>query len=335
VNVLVYGAGVIGCYLAHVLCQAGNSVSLLARGSWKETLEANGLIIHHHVQRSTTVDRPTVLDRVGTAEHYDAVFVVMQHQQMQAVLGNVAALDTPRVVLVGNNLSAAAMEQELLGRSATPKTVLFGFQATGGNREKDRVECVRWGGGKLVLGGLHRAPTAEERSFFASMFEGTAYRLAWENDMDGWYKSRLAPILPIAYLCYLTGCDLRTATRAQRTLMVDAAGEGFDLLKRLNVPIRPVGEDSYYHSGPKRALCDAEVFVIAKTALGKLCASDHCRRAVAEMESLTKGWDDLRSQAPGLPMPRWDALRAAMPSWETLHQIYDAQEDLPPHAARR
>ena len=34
-KVLVYGSGVIGCYLAHVLCAAGNDVTLLARGQWK------------------------------------------------------------------------------------------------------------------------------------------------------------------------------------------------------------------------------------------------------------------------------------------------------------
>lgn len=31
-KVLVYGAGVIGSYLTHVLCAAGNQVTLLARG---------------------------------------------------------------------------------------------------------------------------------------------------------------------------------------------------------------------------------------------------------------------------------------------------------------
>ena len=40
-KILVYGAGVIGCYLTHVLCAAGNDVTLLARGSWRETLERN------------------------------------------------------------------------------------------------------------------------------------------------------------------------------------------------------------------------------------------------------------------------------------------------------
>lgn len=40
---LVYGAGVIGCYLAHVLCAAGNEVTLLGRVAWKDALEKTAL----------------------------------------------------------------------------------------------------------------------------------------------------------------------------------------------------------------------------------------------------------------------------------------------------
>jgi 2-dehydropantoate 2-reductase len=322
---LVYGAGVIGCYLTHVLCQAGNDVTVLARGEWKETLEKNGLVIHHHLQKKTTTDHPRIIGKVDDSLHYDVVFAVMQHQQMQAILGDLAQLDTPLVVLVGNNLSAPAMEREILSRSTTPKTVLFGFQGTAGNRENSQVECVRWNGGELTLGGLHRALTEKEKNFFTRLFSGTKYRLVWEQDMDGWYKCHLALILPIAYLCYLTDCDLRSATRAQRMLLLDAANEGFDLLNKLGIAIRPAGEDAYYRPGGKRVLCAAMMFAIEKTALGELCASDHCRHAVSEMESLDKAWSNLRSQAPDFSMPNWDALRAAMPGWETIHRTYDSK----------
>jgi 2-polyprenyl-6-methoxyphenol hydroxylase-like FAD-dependent oxidoreductase len=60
-KVLVYGSGVIGCYLAHVLCTAGNDVALLARGQWKEQLQQNGLRIRHHLQRKTTLDHPKII----------------------------------------------------------------------------------------------------------------------------------------------------------------------------------------------------------------------------------------------------------------------------------
>ena len=58
-KILVYGAGVIGCYLTHVLCAAGNDVTLLARGIWRETLERDGLTIVHHLQKRPPMTGPT------------------------------------------------------------------------------------------------------------------------------------------------------------------------------------------------------------------------------------------------------------------------------------
>lgn len=47
-RILVYGAGVQGCELAHRLLQnKKNVVTMLARGEWKERLDQRGLVIHH------------------------------------------------------------------------------------------------------------------------------------------------------------------------------------------------------------------------------------------------------------------------------------------------
>lgn len=91
---LVYGAGVIGSYLTHVLCAAGNDVTLLARGDWRETLERDGLTIVHHLQKKTTHDRPHIIVALDRT-HYDLVFAVMQYQQMSAILGDLALADSP------------------------------------------------------------------------------------------------------------------------------------------------------------------------------------------------------------------------------------------------
>ena len=44
-RILVYGAGVLGCNLARDFFRAGKDVTLLARGEWAETIQANGLCI--------------------------------------------------------------------------------------------------------------------------------------------------------------------------------------------------------------------------------------------------------------------------------------------------
>ncbi|MGN0977283.1 MAG: ketopantoate reductase family protein [Faecousia sp.] len=321
-KILVYGAGVIGCFLAHTLCDAGQEVTLLARGEWKDTLEQQGLTIHHSLQRKRTVDHPRIVETPGD-QRFDAVFAVMQHQQMKAILPELAQLHTPLLVCVGNNLSAPEMEQAILAQSKEEKTVLFGFQGTGGRRENGQVECVRFGDGSMSIGGLHGEADEKIREQISSLFRGTRYRLTWVPDMDAWYRCHLTLVLPASYLCYTTGCDLRKATSVQRRTLLDAAGEAYGLLKALGYPIYPEGEDAYYQPGSKRAFMTAMMFVMAKTKIGDLAASDHCRHAVTEMEGLDAAWEEMRRRMPDHPMPAWDQLRREKPDWNTLHRLYE------------
>lgn len=323
-KVLVYGAGVIGSYLAHVLCAAGNDVTLLARGQRRRDLEEQGLTIRHYLQRSDTVDRPEIVGALDTGVRYDAVFAVMQYQQMQAVLPELAAADTSLVCLVGNNMAAPEMERAILEGSAVPKTVLFGFQGTAGRREDGRVICIRMGAGTLTCGTLRGEPDAAVKAALQGLFAGQMYDVEYMPDMDAWYKCHLAFILPIAYLCYQTDCDLRRSTRRQRRLLMDAAAEGYRLLRSTGCPVLPEGDDRWFAPGLRRMVMDAMLWLMAKTALGRLAASDHCRHAVSEIEALDGAFADLRMRRPGLSMPAWEALRSGMPAWEALHRQWDA-----------
>lgn len=322
-KVLVYGAGVIGSYLAHVLCAAGNDVTVLARGQRKRTLEERGVSIRHYLQRTDTSDRAKIVDALDTGVHYDAVFAVMQFQQMEAILPELAAADTPLVCLVGNNMAAPEMERAILQSSAVPKTVLFGFQGTGGRREDGKVICVRMGAGKLTCGTLRGEPEKAVKAVLQAAFAGQMYDVDYMPDMDAWYKCHLAFILPVAYLCYQTDCDLRKTTRRQRRKLMDAVAEGYRLLRSLGCPILPRGDDRFFEPGVRRTAMRAMVWLMANTALGRLAASDHCRHAVSEMEALDSAFMKLRELRPGLPMPNWEALRSGMPSWDTLHRTWD------------
>lgn len=324
-KILVIGAGVIGGYLAHVLHRAGNEVTLLARGEWKEQLCSDGLRIRHQLQRKDTVDKLRIIDRVDDCR-YDAVFAVMQHQQMWSVLDDLARANTDLVTLVGNNMSAADMEQAIHAREVSPRTVLFGFQGTAGRREDGRIISVHMKDGSMSLGCLHSLPSSEIIARVESMFHGAAYRLTWTRDMEAWYRTHLTLILPVCYLCYTVDCDLRRVTRHQRKLMLDAASEACGLLAAIGSPILPEGEETYYRPGCKRMLMAGMVFVMAKTVVGELVASEHCRHAVTEMEGLDAAFHALRLQAPDFAMPAWDTLRAAMPGWSELHKQWDTQK---------
>ena len=321
---LVYGAGVIGSYLTHVLCMAGNDVTLLARGSWRETLEWDGLTISHRLQRETTHDRPRM---IGTLDdvHYDLVFAVMQYQQMSALLDELSQVNSPLVVLVGNNAAAKGMETYIQAHTAVPKTVLFGFQGTGRRREDGKVLCVRWGMGSMSIGGVESEPPDGVKQTVSAALCGTKYRLTWVSNMDAWYKCHLALILPVCYLSYALDCDLTQAGGPQIKQVMEAVGEGYGLLNMLGFPILPEGSRDEL-CGSKGALFYALLRIMAKTAIGRLAATDHCRHAVTEMEALDKAFAALQEQNSDLSMPNWDALRNAMPDWNILHRLYEKSE---------
>ncbi|MBR2257264.1 MAG: ketopantoate reductase family protein [Blautia sp.] len=324
-KVLVYGSGVIGCYLAHVFCTAGNDVTLLARGQWKEQLQKNGLKIGHHLQRKTTLDRPRVIGGIEEDDTYDAVFAVMPYNKIRTILDPLAAIHSPVVVLVGNNMSPALMRREILDRSVCEKQVLFGFQATAGKRdhEKGMLICERVGVGGMDIGCLHGEADDSTKSKLTALFGKTGYRLNWQPDMDAYLICHLAAILPICYVAYTCNGDLTTSTGEQRKLMRMASREAYAMLRMQGIPILPEGDDQYYASGIKGIIMQLLYFGMAKwKTAGDLIACEHCRNAFEEMEMLDEDFEKVLARKPEFPMPNWQVLKAQMPGWETIRKQY-------------
>ena len=322
-KILVYGCGVIGSYLTHVLCRAGNDVTVCARGRTRKILEKYGLRIKHKLQKKKTIDRPRVIGKADENEHFDIVFSIMQGQQQTALLPTLAKVNAPLFVLVGNNLCAADTEREFHRLAGDDKVLLFGFQGTGGVREGNHTQCVRWGSSRLVAGGLHSEPSAQDKAALRKAFAGMKYQPVFMDDMEGWLYCHAAFILPIVYLSYKRGCDLRTATKQEVNGITAAAKEAYGLIKRAGIKIRPVGDEAYFDSNVKMTATDLALRIMAKTFVGELAATDHCRNAVTEMEYIDREFGKLRDAAPDCRMPVWDRMRAAMPDWEEVHKTYD------------
>lgn len=344
-KILVFGAGVLGSYLCHVLCENGHEVDIVARGERLKELEHGGLVIEHWLQKQTTVDHPNVISAAPANAHYDAVFSVMQYGQTEAALGTLAAIDTPLLVLVGNNLCAGCMERQIFehefehgceaacelehGFEHAPrdfehggeKTVLFGFSATAGRRENGKIICFRKGSGELTCGVAGREAPAEAKARLDAIFTG-GYKPCWQPYMDAWLKCHAAYILPIVYLCYAMGCNLRKSTAGQRRLCLAATAEAYDLLKLLSYPILPAGDDEFFKPGAKMLYMRLFMWAVAKTKLGDIVVADHCRAAAAEMRELDTAFAKLRRRKPGFGMPAWEKLRKAMPDWDAVEKIY-------------
>lgn len=314
-RILVYGAGVLGCELAHVLLQnKKNDVTLLARGEWKERIDQKGLVIRQWAQRKTTVDRVRTIDVLAPEDFYDLVFVVLQAGQLPDVLPVLKANRSPYFVFVGNDPHA---KQVLEAMQRPADKVAFGFQNTAGRRERDRVVSVHTGVG-MTVGGATAPLSGTFRIRLKTAFDGTKYKLTFYSDMDEWLKCHLALILPVCYVCYACNGDLTKATAEQRKLMLDAAWEGCMMLKAAGVPVNDAENTSCYEAcTPGRKKMDRMMLMMTKTPLGRLCASDHAMHAVEEMHYHDEAFEAIRATTR-TAMPAWDTLRNEMPSWKTL-----------------
>lgn len=320
-NVLVFGAGVIGAYLAHVLIQGGNNVTILARKDRADSLNKNRLVIKHHLQRTTTKDKvEAVTDVEGRS--FDAVFVVMPYNRLRAALPQIYKFNTKLIVFVGNDLSPSDIEQKVRQNSPGIKRILFGFQVSGGKKESDHYICERFGASYMDIGKLHGKAGEKLRRWTQRMFAGTKYKLNWQDDMESYLICHPAAILPIGYLSYICGGDLRKSTSEQRKMMFDASHEAYVVLKEKGIGIYPIGDDRFYDNGARGVLMKFLYFVMAKSQIGDLVACEHCRNAVSEMEEIDQFYVKLFKDVPSERIATWNRLRAQMPSWNELHLRY-------------
>ena len=319
-KVLVFGAGVIGAYLAHVLIQAGNEVTILAREERAQSLKQNGLVIRHHLQKKTTKDEVEAVTDVS-GRSFDAAFVVMPYHKILQAMPQIAQLQTKLLVLVGNDLAPAKIEAEL-AKAPGIKKVLFGFQVSGGKKEADHYVCERFGGSWMDLGQLHGNADPRLKKWTERLFAGTSYKLNWQEDMEAYLICHPAAILPIAYLSYICDGDLRTSTMEQRRMMVNASHEAYEALKAKGIPIYPKGDDQFYEGGVRGKGMQLLYLVMAKSKIGDLIACEHCRNAVSEMEQIDLFYEELLKDYPSDKLKTWNRLRGMMPSWEELHRKY-------------
>lgn len=299
-KILVYGAGVLGSYLAHTLIQAGNEVFMLARGERYKQLEQDGLAIQHYFQRKKTVDRVSVVQVLEPSDYYDIIFVVMQYHQFQSVLPVLAANISENIVLVGNNAEAEVMRDFLTSNSKTKKNVAFGFQTSAGMRTDTGMVISIHGGGNAMVGEI--GDTMEIFPIIKKAF-GKKYKVTYQKNMDAWLKSHYVMILPMNSTYYLWNNDFDKMAKDKRALrrMIAATEEGFQVLEKSGYPIIPSVQAKLFSQYKN-------IYYFIMKIYHKLPMSRVVQGQFNEMNALYEAFDKLKAQND-YAMPVWDGLQ--------------------------
>lgn len=308
-KILIYGAGVIGSYLAHILLKTENNVTLLARGKRLEEIKNDGLRITHFLQRKKTCDNVSLVESLSKEDKYDMVFIVMTYSNIQDILPIVARnKGCKHFVFIGNNPSSKYVQNYIDRNSKIKKDILFGFLSVGGRKENGEIVSVHAKRvSSLTLGSLNDNENYY-KDMISKIFSKTDLKIEYHKDINAMLITHVAFILPLVFACYAYNGDLKLAVKTSkfRYKIIKAIDEGFKVVENHGIMVTPDSQVNLVRYKSKKA--SIMLKFIGNTPFGRLGISDHAMAATSEMKALelefSKLYEDSKEQ-----MQNWIELR--------------------------
>jgi len=302
---LIIGAGVIGSFNAARLKEAGQDVTLLARGRRLADLQEHGVVLEDFRTGLRTSTQVPLVDRLNPEDTYDLAIVVLRRNQIASVLPMLAQnRHIPTVLFLGNNASGPQDLVEALGR----ERVLIGLGNAGGAREGHVVRYVwkRWMA--LLFGELDGRRTPRTKAI-AQLFRSAGFSVRITKNVDAFLKTHAAGLPALAGAAYLAGGQVRQLAHTPEALKLNvrAFREALRALRALGIPIRP------YLTRLVEWLPEPVVAFLFRSLLDSrladIGAQPHLDAAPDEWKELT---DEMRAilRKAGLPSPASDILFA-------------------------
>jgi 2-dehydropantoate 2-reductase len=236
-RVLILGAGVVGSFNAARLTEAGQDVTLLARGGRLEDLRTHGVVLEDFRSKRRTTTRVPLVDRLGPDDAYDLAIVIVRRNQIPSVLPALAQNHRiPSVLFLGNNAAGPQEMIEALGR----QRVLLGMPNVAGERQDHVVRYLwsRWF--PLLFGELDDVPTPRTETV-VRLFRTAGLSARLVKNVDAYQKTHVAGLPAFAGAVYMAGGDVRQLARTPEALKLylQAFREAVRALRAVGIPLRP------------------------------------------------------------------------------------------------
>ncbi|MFV2073805.1 MAG: ketopantoate reductase family protein [Thermoanaerobaculales bacterium] len=319
---LIYGAGPIGRWMALRMQQAGQDVTLLARGEAHLALQKHGIEIIDGLTGERLVARVELVDRLNPGDDYDLVVVAMQKASRMAVCPALAQNPHLRNILfLGNDVSGFHHYLDHLPE----EKVLLGFPGLGGGwdgadlviMDREKVNAHR---GEIFIGELD-GTTRERTLRIKKLFEAAGIKVSVEKNMDGWLKYHFAFMAPTAGVTFMKGGDLRAVARDREAIhqYCRACREAGNVLQEIGCRKRQPPVFNLYYWLPRWL----EPMVFSKlfgSRSAEVRFGLHARTAGPELLELAEEFAVLKSLA-GMETPDLDALLDCMPQRPAVEKM--------------
>jgi 2-dehydropantoate 2-reductase len=307
-RILVIGAGVIGSVYAARLQEAGETVTLLARGQHAADLRTNGIILEDAYTGQSSTSPVRIVESLAPDDTFDLALVCVRLDQVAATLPDLAdSNQIPLVVFLLNNPTGTKPLVEQL----SSQRVVLGFPGIGGTRERTRVRYVRIRQQPTTLGEVDGQITPRLRQL-AAMLERAGFPTAFSHNMNGWLKTHAVFVSSISAALALEGGDsLRLGQNSARvTLMVSAIREGFAALQSLDISVTPFNLKLIFSWMPRWFAVRYWQNTL-QTSVGSLAIAPHANAARDEMGLVARQVLELLQASP-VPTPSLQRLLAAL-----------------------
>lgn len=236
-NILVYGAGVIGSVYATRLQEAGYAVSLLARGKRAVSLRAQGVVLEKASTGQRTTTQVSVVEHLAPTDSYDVVIVTVRLDQLASILPDLAANHQIPIVLFMLSNPAGMQRLEML----EAHRVVIGFPSVNGTQQGDVIRyMIAPRPASMTLGEPDGRVTPRIRQL-ATIFKKAGFSVGLNSDMQAWLKTHaLLDLGVLAAIVMTKGTSAQLGrTRKNVVMMVKAINEGLLALQAQDIPIMP------------------------------------------------------------------------------------------------
>jgi 2-dehydropantoate 2-reductase len=243
-KILIYGAGVLGSVAAARLAQAGEDVTVLARGRRLEDIRRDGIVLERFESGERATIRVPVVDRLGPEDAYDLVLVVMGMNQAPTVLPALTAnRRTPNVLFVGNSISGDKLTAALGARVLRGFLLVAGTMLPGG---VVRYACNERRKAGWIIGEVDGS-ISQRLAKIGAALEKSGIKVELCPAIDAWLKTHAAMIAALGAGVYISGGTpaLLADDRATAVLTVGGLKESLRALGALGVPLLPKGVQIY------------------------------------------------------------------------------------------
>jgi len=240
-NILFYGAGVIGSIYASKLVSAGHNVSVLARNRRHIQLEA-GIKFHDSVSGRETISKVRVISELDQDSEYELIIVAVRSEQIDAIIPVLKKNKSKRILLMVNTPSGYGKWIQHLGADR----LFVGFPAAGGYLD----DCGGVHG--FIMTGVHQLMqktvvgnvelgNKKGAEDIVRLFRSSGFPTGYCANMDAWQKTHVAMLAPLVNALHKHKGDLKLLADSKRdiVLYIEAVREGFRVLSTLGYPVIP------------------------------------------------------------------------------------------------